>query len=305
MDNFTGFVTERVPTSVVYQKVSDIGSLLISIVAVLGNLVVIGAVSIFRPLQRKHNILVVNLSFADFAYGCVSTFLVLVVMVSEISPEAGVAAMIMMDCFTIISSLSILAITLERAFAIMAPYKHTKVVTQKRLVCLGITCWFTGALFSFVSVDISWYIYDCTMDTTIITIPTFLACVLYIPIFIIANRHAQMLRSRVGMGNKVKTALKTLKTFAIVVAVLWTCVVCSLVSIINCAQWKNKSDYERSGRALHILLLAFPLSAACNPFIYCWRNAMFRSGVKTFFQRMFACNNSEMYYTSDTVMRTT
>ncbi|XP_078497394.1 adenosine receptor A3-like [Lissotriton helveticus] len=123
----------------------------ISVIAVIGNILVIWAVKINPDLQTPTFYFIVSLAVADIAVGFLVAPLAIVV---SLGVEIHFYGCLFMCClliiFTHVSILSLLAIAVDRYLRIKIPTRYRTVVTTRRIWTGISVCWVVSSLMGFL-----------------------------------------------------------------------------------------------------------------------------------------------------------
>ena len=203
------------------------------------------------------------------------------------------------------SMASLLAITVDRYLYIVKPLKYPLIVTKRR-VFIAMSCiWLTacGVFISFlVHIEKSSERFRsvCHLDKTLIFIfifflPLILIIVLNVWILIVAEKQRKLIlgetTTNTGDVNRFFHALKAVKTFSIVVAVLTFCVLTPTVvgfvfkgshlfpCTYSCKLWFVVFHYEFYG-----------INSIVNAFIYGMRHVKHRKAYGHILLRILRCN---------------
>ena len=202
---------------------------------------------------------------------------------------------------------SLLAITVDKFFYIVKPLKYALIVTKRRVLVAMVGIWLAvccvfGVIFVHIRKFNERAIALCDMDCTIILLknvftvyfPLTLIIILNVWILIVAEKQGKRIMAETAINTSdVKRfvhALKAVKTFIIVVAVLTFCVLTPTVigqlldQISACSdscrrQWYVVFNYE-----------FFGINSIVNAFIYGMRHIKYRKAFGHILLRIFPCN---------------
>lgn len=137
--------------------------ILVVIITILGNLLVLIAVSTFNELQTITNMFVSSLAIADLIMGAV----VMPIGIPYVTNGRwGLGSLfcdvwISIDVLVVTASIETLcAIALDRYLAITKPFSYTANVTRSRARCLIAFIWITSASIAFIPVQLGWWKVD-------------------------------------------------------------------------------------------------------------------------------------------------
>ena len=147
--------------------------LLIIFITWLGNLAVVFAVyNSPRLRDQTSNLFIVNLSVTDLLNGITvmtTAFFALVLDVRHVNPVWCNIVCAANYTFIIVSMLTLAFISVERYIAIVHTFKHSVLVTRKRIKLVIGYAWFQGFAFALPPVILHWIHYDyweviCAID---------------------------------------------------------------------------------------------------------------------------------------------
>lgn len=150
------------------QRIIATLQILVALITILGNLLVLIAVSTFNELQTITNMFVSSLAFADLIMGAV----VMPIGIPYVTNGRwGLGSLfcdvwISIDVLVVTASIETLcAIALDRYLAITKPFSYTANVTRSRARCLIAFIWITSASIAFIPVQLGWWKVD-SFDAT-------------------------------------------------------------------------------------------------------------------------------------------
>ncbi|XP_022085743.1 adenosine receptor A1-like [Acanthaster planci] len=280
----------------------------IAVAAALGNALVCWAVYYNRRLRNVTNYFIVSLAIADLLVGLLAIPFALLTNAGE--PRNSFHLCLFMNSFVVTltqsSILSLLAIALDRYFAVVSPLRYKRVATARRATVVILFTWLLAFVIGMIPV-FGWNLgqperedYKCVftevIDIRYMVYFNFLGCVLppllimlfvYVRIFrVVRKQLAAISRTMVASNDEMNRQLSALavkegraaKLLAIVIilfAVSWL-----PLHIINTISLYTKVEYT-------ILLIAIILShsnSAMNPIVYTFSNREFR---RTFYRLIF------------------
>jgi hypothetical protein len=137
---------------------------IVLLVTVVGNVSVIAAVLMYKPLRSDNsNLLIVNLSITDLAsavFVMMSTFISLVQDSWNLGAVWCDVVCALNYCLIIVSMLTLCAISLDRYQAILHPLKYHERMTRCVIFSSIGYAWFQGILFCIIPVIFDWIEYD-------------------------------------------------------------------------------------------------------------------------------------------------
>ena len=134
--------------------------LFLALATVVGNVMVIVSISIFRKLKRVSNMFIISLATADLIMGGV----VMPMGSHYLLGSKWLLGPLICDLWTSIDVLSVTAsictlcaISIDRYIAITKPFQYTKLVTKRgsRIVIAGI--WIVSGVIAFIPINLCWW----------------------------------------------------------------------------------------------------------------------------------------------------
>ncbi|KAK2712119.1 octopamine receptor beta-2R-like [Artemia franciscana] len=133
---------------------------IIIISSIIGNLLVIISVILFRKLRTIANSLLVSLALAD----CLVALLAMLFNASVVILERWIFGYRMCDLwnsfdvyFSTSSILHLCCISVDRYYAISEPLRYPQKITQKIIAAMVINCWLWPGFISFLPIFMGWY----------------------------------------------------------------------------------------------------------------------------------------------------
>ena len=295
--------------SPIYVTVGLAAEIPIAVVATMGNTLVCWAVYSNRRLRNVTNYFIVSLAVADLLVGLLAIPFALLTNAGE--PRNSFHLCLFMNSFVVTltqsSILSLLAIALDRYFAVVSPLKYRRVATARRAIVVILLTWMLAFVIGMVPV-FGWNLghpknetFDCVFTDVIdlqymvyfnflgsVLPPLLIMLFVYIRIFrVVRKQLAAISRTMVASNDEMNRQLSALavkegraaKLLAIVIilfAVSWL----PLHIINSLILYKVHVEY-------YVLLIAIILShsnSAMNPIIYTLSNREFR---RTFYRLIF------------------
>ena len=268
-------------------------NLVFSVVAVLGNLLVIHALWKSSSIPATVKKLFLSLALSDLAVGMLPQLMLginIAVMLSKTSNGdsnfASFCPVIVTVCYFFTFSLcsasflTIAAVAVDRLLAILLHLRYRELVTSKRVNMALIMLWLTSGVAALISILIT------VGNKTIATVQfilLLLTTVGYVRIYKAVRYHRIQIQSQLQLQNvqaedllrQKKSALNTL----IVFVTFLFCYVPFYVSVLFVL-----IDSETGMSPLianYATLLVIFLNSSLNPFFYCWRYREIRNIVRS------------------------
>lgn len=305
------------PSSQIYITAEAIVGLL----SFIGNLLVLVAIFRNRQLQTPTNCFIASLATADMLVGLVVAPLAAVSFVGWPDNFLGCTfTNSVVIAFTQVSIFNLLAVAIERFFAIKHPFSYQKNMTVKRAIGVNVMVWCIGLLFGFLPV-FGWNLSDertddwsCNFVTVIdmeyvvyfhffgcIVVPLFIIMAIYFYIFLIVRRQMKQIAALeisspdqpTSSSSKFRKEIKAAKSLAIVIvlfAISWI-----PIHVLNSMSLLCGANCPYPYQLLLVTIVLSHANSAMNPFLYAYGNSLFKSAFKKMFCRNFVDDNNSTY----------
>ena len=267
-------------------------SLLLTIIAILGNSLVIFLIITRRRLRTKANWFILSLAVADL-------MLVVVFIPPHFSCQMtrcshSMVILHLVSYFGEVSVTNIIAFTVDRYFAIVLPLKYPRIITQTKIALVLMSAWLAPLILDIIPTLLlsNEKIAQLTSMVIFQISPCFILAVATRKMIKIANRHSKrtsLLLKQLKFNQpchliRGKSEVSSARLISIMVGVFLACYVCqSLSSLCSCFPSCKESQPEVVVRYTLALLLV--INSGANPFVY----ALFKRDIKKECSRMFRC----------------
>ena len=281
--------------------------IILGFLACVGNGLVLLLIIKNESLQTVTNCFIASLALADFIVGIAVTP---ISVLSHLGLPHNFLGCVFTNSFIVafckVSILSLLAIALERYFAISHPFLYTKHLDVKRALFVNAAVWCLGIVLGFIPMY-GWnlkVLYNENWICSFVTVIdlrysvylTFFACILtpliiiticYVRIFLIVRRHKIQIAAleNVLPRNQESSASKSIslrdikaaKSLAIVIflfALMWMPInILNTISVL-CVTCQHSTEL------LLVTILLSHANSAVNPFLYAYGNSNFKKAFK-------------------------
>ena len=280
---------------------------ILDLLTILGNLLVCVTIASVRRLQNMTNYFIFSLALGDLFLGClVLPFSTLNTLLPEHWPLGAIFCNIFVSTDVMLCTVSILhlfTISLDRYFAVTAPYKYCQAVQPRRVLAVLASIWIFSFLMAFVPIHLGWNTEDGTMqnlkDPTrcvfeanaiyvlLVSIGTYFApliimCAVYIKVFIITRKQVERINNMVKYTSESPSQKsdcpasdhKAIFTLASVVTAFTICWVPYFVIFTARPFIPYQIDTTLD---LFVLWLGY-VNSILNPFLYAFHSTEFRFG---------------------------
>ena len=266
-------------------------NLVFSVVAVLGNLLVIHALWKSSSIPATAKKLFLSLALSDFAVGMLPQLMwgiIIAVMLSKTSNGdsnfASFCPVIVTACYFFTFSLcsasffTIAVIAVDRLLAISLHLRYHELVTSKRINMLLIMLWLTSGVTASISIL---FPVANKIIATFQVILLLLTTVAYIRIYKVVRYHRIQIQSQLQLQNFEVEDLRRQKKSAwnalIVYVIFLFCYLPFFVSVLIVLIYGEKMSPLIANYAT---LLVIFLNSSLNPLVYCWRYREIRNIVR-------------------------
>ncbi|XP_057701668.1 adenosine receptor A1 [Corythoichthys intestinalis] len=288
---------------------------LIAVCCCLGNALVIVAVWTTKSIGQPTFCLIISLAVADCAVGLVAIPLAVLV---DGRAHTSFIACLFISCvvilLTLVSILSLMAITVDRFLRVYIPLRYKRTVTQRHSWSAVAACWLVALPLSFTPM-LGWHNKDpsshgssnATFTCQFITVipmsylvyfnfflctltPLLVMSVLYGYIFCVIRGN---LREKPGNGAQARSDiyLKKEKQLAGSLALVLALFAFSWIPlhVLNCVAYFELAEVTAS--AFHAGILLSHANSAVNPVVYAFRIRKIRMAYRKMWRRCLTCGN--------------
>ena len=283
-------------------------NLINSLVASIGNLLVIHALRKSSSISPNLKKLFLSLVFSDLAVGMFAEPLygvMIAVVLSKTGSKNNSFNFNSYLCPTLItfsyfwasflacaSFLNITAIALDRLLALSLHLRYLEIVTSKRVLITLVCLWATSGIFSAIFVLVYWL--GSAGALAIEFIGLFLTAVAYSRIYQVLKYHQNRIQRHLQLQYDQAVELLRERKSAInsffVYLVFITCYLPNLCTITFMLGKKPDISFVAAYHATSFCIL---LNSSLNPLIYCWRYREVREIVKRRLKTIFCKSNVE------------
>ena len=272
-----------------------------SLVAIVGNLLVIHALRKASTIPANLKKLFLSLSFADLAVGLFPQLMlgIIIAMMWKMATSKNYnfdffcpsILNIGYFAFFLLASASLLnvtAIAVDRLLAVSLHLRYQELVTSKLVIIALVSVWLTSSVSALIFISLS---SNNNMVVTIIEfVGLFLITVAYIRIYKVVRYHQNQIQSQLELANakarelfrEKKSALNSLIVYVVFLA-------CFLPNL--CLEMLLLTNSLRISFlvAEHITFFLVLLNSSLNPLVYCWRYREVRGIMNCTLKNIFRC----------------
>ena len=281
-------------------------NVLTSPMTIVMNVLVIMAVKTRPRLQSKYNILLACLAGTDLLVGAASQpsyivgqiYVIKGISVSEYCRYHKLTNLLVLS--PIFASMFHLAlISIERFVAMKYTFSYLTIFTGLRLKIAVVSTWvfaFCPAILASLSKNLGFI--SNVVSVIVLFVSIFLILFCHLSVYFVTRRHEKQIKcEQVSPEAAAEFAKekKALKTTRIIIMALLVCLFPLFLYVFFWFLFSKSNSYTGN-----LILLSHPvfvwlysLNSLCNPFIYCYRNKMFRKTCKELV-RMKCTNFNEL-----------
>ena len=262
-----------------------------SLVATLGNLLVIRALMKTSTIPATVKKLFLSLAFSDLAVGLCSqlmTAIISAVMLKMASSEDDLAffcptvlivLLYFMHLLAVASFLNVIVIAFDRLLAVSLHLRYQELVTPIRVTIVLVSLWLTGCVFAFLYIFLPKGI---EMAAGVISVLGYvLTTMAYIRIHKVVKYHQNQIYSQNQLQNaQTREALRQRKSAYNALFVYFVFLVCYLPYLPSVILYLTNTSEISFLIAKCASLFLIYLNSSLNPIVYCWRYREIRRIVK-------------------------
>ena len=298
LDYFVKLVSYRKGFSLVFCVLNFVFSL----VATLGNLLVIRALMKNSSIPATVKKLFLSLAFSDLAVGLCSqlmTAIISAVMLKMASsgddfaffcPTVLIVLLYFMHLLAVASFLNVIVIAFDRLLAVSLHLRYQELVTPVRVIIVLVSLWLTSCVSAFLHIFL---VKGISMATAVISVIGYvLTTVAYLRIYKVVKYHQNQIYTQNLQNAQAREAHKQRKSAYNSLFVFVVFVACYLPFLPSTMlYWKNASEISFLGAHFASIFLIY-LNSSLNPFVYCWRYPEIRQSVKSTVKQIFHMNEN-------------
>ena len=276
-----------------------------SLVAVLGNILIIRALLKVSSIPTNLKTLFCSLAFSDLAVGffaqLLNSAITTVILIMKVDGNnnfeffcPGILSPYNFFAFFLAcaSLLTVTAITLDRLLSVSLHLRYHELITTRRVVVLLVLLWVISiaAAFTFISLPKHSEMVIVVMECIAVL---FTSCA-YSRIYKVVWNHKIRIRCelqqtsdhsvRVGLLRQQKNALDTFIVYVVFVVCYLPLVFVSITSLVN--------GSFAVGVYQHTTIFLIFLNSSLNPILYCWRYREIRQNVSSAMHKTLFCFSS-------------
>ena len=273
-----------------------------SLVATLGNLLVIRALMKASTIPATVKKLFLSLAFSDLAVGLLPqlmTAIISAVMLKMASngddlaffcPTVLIVRTYFMYLLAFASFLNVIIIAFDRLLAVSLHLRYQELVTPTRVTIVLVSLWLTSCVSAFLYICL---LKGFPLAAVISVIGYVLTTLAYVRIYKVVRYHQNQIYSQNQLQNaqtreahrQRKSAYNSLFVSVVFLACYFPFLPCTILSSIN--------PSEVSFLVAHFAsIFLIYLNSSLNPFVYCWRYPEIRQSVKSTVKQIFHMNEN-------------
>ena len=180
------------------------------------------------------------------------------------------------------SFLGVVAVSVDRFFAIHLHLRYQELVTHKRVVAVVISIWLLSAFLSFLMFSIPLDIYKLILSI-VIAVGLIIITVVYIRIYSVIRRHKNQIQAlqvqQVAQEDEVANFASLIKSAVGIFYVYIVFLVCYIPYFISIVAREMNGPSAVLKRLSFFSFTLVYLNSSLNPVIYCWKMKHIRHAV--------------------------
>ena len=271
-----------------------------SLVATVGNLLVIRALWKASTITANLKKLFLSLAFSDLAVGLIAQIMFGVVLAMMLRLAANenynfdflcptILTVLYFIAFSLacVSFMNVIAIAIDRLLAISLHLRYQELVTLKRVIIALVSLWIASGATGFILISLPKSINTIVAIMEIVGFS--LTTVAYIRIYRMLRYHQNQINSNqlqpsnaqaIQLLQQKRSAFNALFVYVVFIA----CYLPHLCSVGLLIFNNFRIAFLVSDQVTSFLVL---LNSSLNPFIYCWRHREIRENVKITIKKIF------------------
>ena len=298
LDYFVKLVSYRQGFSLVFCVLNFVFSL----VATLGNLLVIRALMKNSTIPATVKKLFLSLAFSDLAAGLCSQLMAAIISAVMLKMASGeddlaffcptvlIVHLYFQYLLVVASFLNVIVIAFDRLLAVSLHLRYQELVTPVRVTIVLVSLWLTSCVSAFLHIFL---VKGISMATAVISVVGYvLTTVAYLRIYKVVKYHQNQIYTQNLQNAQAREAHKQRKSAynsSFVFVVFVACYLPFLPSTM--LYWKNASEISFLVAHFASIFLIY-LNSSLNPFVYCWRYPEIRQSVKSTVKQIFHMNEN-------------
>ena len=274
-----------------------------SLVASLGNLLVIRALMKNSTIPATVKQLFLSLTFSDLAVGLLPqlmTAIIGAVMLKMASsgddfaffcPKVLIVDLYFQYLFAFASFLNVVTITFDRLLAVSLHLRYQELVTPKRVTVVLVSLWLTSCVSPFLYIFLPKGIE--VVAAVVSVIGYVLTTVAYLRIYKVVKYHQNQIYSQNQLQNaETREAHKQRKSAYNSLFVSVAFLACYLPFLPSTILYLTNTSEISVQEAYFASIFLIYLNSSVNPFVYCWRYPEIRHSVKSTVKQIFHMNEN-------------
>ena len=274
-----------------------------SLVATLGNLLVIRALIKASTIPANVRKMFISLAFSDLAVGLLPQLMdaIIFAVVWKMASRGGTLAYLcptvlrVLYYFTYLlvaaSFLNVVFIAFDRLFAFSLHLRYQELFTPRRITIVLVSVWIISCVLAFLFI---FFPKEMEMVAVVITVTRYiLTTVVYVPIYKVVKYHRNQIYSQNQLQNaqtreahkQRKSAYNSLFVSVVFLACYFPFFPCTIPYMTN----NTEISFIVAQFASEFLVC---LNSSLNPLVYCWRYREIRQTVKNTVKKIICMNEN-------------
>ena len=280
-----------------------VSNFVFSLVATLGNLLAIRALTKTSTIPATVKKLFLSLAFSDLAVGLCSQLMTAIISAVTLKMASSgddlaffcPTVLIVRSYFTyllaVASFLNVIVIAFDRLLAVSLHLRYQELVTPIRVTIVLVSLWLTGCVFAFLYIFLPKGI---EMAAGVISVLGYvLTTMAYVRIYKVVKYHQNQIYSQNQLQNaQTREALRQRKSAYNALFVYFVFLVCYLPYLPSVILYLTDTSEISFLIARYASLFLIFLNSSLNPIVYCWRYREIRRIVKNTVKKKIRMNEN-------------
>ena len=268
----------------------------LSITAFLGNVLVVVALRRDSSLHPPSKLLLRSLAVTDLCAGLVSEPLYVTLLMTVVNENWNMCRFLAVIVFTtstiltLVSLLTLTAVSVDRLLALLLGLRYRQVVTLKRTRFMVIVFWMLSA--GFTTASLFWKIRIILSYRVIVTsLCLFTSTFYHTKIVFTLRCHQNQVQDHFQQPNQTNqlNIARFRKAVSMALWLQFALIVCYLPLVISGNLFRKTEPFSSYVVALSYTFTLVFLNSSLNPILYCWKIDGVRQAMKETIRQLLCC----------------
>ena len=267
----------------------------LSIVAFLGNALILVALRRESSLHPPSKVLLRNLATTDLCVGLITEPLAVIFLMSAVGENwkicryATVAVATTANILFAVSLLTLTAISVDRLLALSLGLRYRQVVTLKRAYLIVVTFWIVSTVFATMQFLNVFVVLGCMIVVFVFCLVT--STFSYTKIFLTLRHHQNQVQEHVQQPSETNhlNIARYKKAVSTALCLKFTLLACYLPQAISVTLLMLVEPSSSVSLTVSVTTTLVFVNSSLNPILYCWKIDEVRNSVKDTIRQVFCC----------------